>query len=106
LKKVMDFAAQYQIKSGFHGPTDISPVGFAAQLHVGLAIHNYGIQEYMQHSDKTNEVFEQSMTFTDGYLHPGRQAGHRRRIQRGSRSRLPVPAGLPALQPPRRRHRP
>jgi mannonate dehydratase len=37
LKKVMDFAAQYQIKSGFHGPTDISPVGFAAQLHVGLA---------------------------------------------------------------------
>ena len=54
LKKVMDFAAQYQIKSGFHGPTDISPVGFAAQLHVGLAIHNYGIQEYMQHSDATN----------------------------------------------------
>src|SRR5918994_3520986 len=50
LKKLMDFAAQFQIKSGFHGPTDISPVGFAAQLHVGLAIHNYGIQEYMQHS--------------------------------------------------------
>ena len=75
LKKVMDFAAQYQIKSGFHGPTDISPVGFAAQLHVGLAIHNYGIQEYMQHSDKTNEVFEQSMTFADGYLHPGDKPG-------------------------------
>ncbi len=75
LKKVMDFAAQYQIKSGFHGPTDISPVGFAAQLHVGLAIHNYGIQEYMQHSVKTNEVFEQSMTFVDGYLHPGDKPG-------------------------------
>jgi mannonate dehydratase len=75
LKKVMDFAAQYQIKSGFHGPTDISPVGFAAQLHVGLAIHNYGIQEYMQHSDKTNEVFQQSMTFKDGYLHPGDNPG-------------------------------
>jgi mannonate dehydratase len=75
LKKVMDFAAQYQIKSGFHGPTDISPVGFAAQLHVGLAIHNYGIQEYMQHSDATNEVFEQSMTFVDGYLHPGEAPG-------------------------------
>jgi mannonate dehydratase len=75
LKKVMDFAAQYQIKSGFHGPTDISPVGFAAQLHVGLAIHNYGIQEYMQHSDATNTVFEQSMTFVDGYLHPGDEPG-------------------------------
>ncbi len=38
LRKVMDFAAQYQIRSGFHGPTDVSPIGFAANLHVGLAI--------------------------------------------------------------------
>ncbi len=75
MKKLMDFAAIYGIKSGFHGPTDISPVGFAAQLHVGLAIHNYGIQEYMQHSAATNEVFHQSMTFVDGYLHPGDKPG-------------------------------
>ena len=75
LKKVMDYAAQYQVRSGFHGPTDISPVGLAAQLHVGLAIHNFGIQEYMQHGERTNEVFRQSMTFTDGFLHPGDQPG-------------------------------
>jgi mannonate dehydratase len=75
LKKVMDFAAQYQIKSGCHGPTDISPVGFAAQLHVGLAIHNFGIQEYMQHGARTNEVFRQSMTFENGLLHPGDNPG-------------------------------
>src|ERR1700761_5106531 len=75
LRKVMDFAAQYQIRSGFHGPTDISPVGFAAQLHVGLAIHNYGIQEYMEHSAATNSVFLQNMTFEDGYLHPGEAPG-------------------------------
>ena len=75
LRKVMDLAAQYQIRSGFHGPTDISPVGFAAQLHVGLAIHNFGIQEYIEHSNATNEVFRQSMTFKDGYLHPGETPG-------------------------------
>ncbi|GIG20434.1 starvation-sensing protein RspA [Cellulomonas chitinilytica] len=75
LRKVMDYAAQYQVKSGFHGPTDISPVGLAAQMHVGLAIHNFGIQEYMQHGAKTNSVFRQSFTFTDGYLHPGDQPG-------------------------------
>jgi mannonate dehydratase len=75
LKKVMDYAAQYQIKSGFHGPTDVSPVGLAAQLHVGLAIHNFGIQEYMEHSAKTNTVFAQSLAFVDGYLHPGDRPG-------------------------------
>jgi len=75
LRKVMDYAAQYQVKSGFHGPTDISPVGLAAQLHVGLAIHNFGIQEYMPHGSRTNAVFQQSFTFEDGHLHPGEKPG-------------------------------
>jgi len=58
-----------------HGPTDISPVGMAAALHLGLAIHNFGIQEYMTHGEKTNRVFEQSFTWSNGYLHPGEQPG-------------------------------
>lgn len=75
LKKVLEYASQYQIKSGMHGPTDISPVGMAAAMHLGLAIHNFGIQEYMKHGAKTDEVFEQSFTFEDGMLHPGEQPG-------------------------------
>ena len=75
MKKILDYAAQYQIKSGIHGPTDISPVGMAAALHLDLAIHNFGIQEYMQHGDATNSVFDQSFSFSDGYLHPGDKPG-------------------------------
>lgn len=75
LKKIMDFAAVYQIKSGFHGPTDISPVGMAAALHLDIAIHNFGIQEYMKHSADTLEVFETSYTFENGLLHPGTNPG-------------------------------
>lgn len=71
LRKLADYAAQYQVKSGFHGPTDISPVGMAAQLHLGLAIHNFGIQEYMPPSAATSAVFRYAFTFADGYLHPG-----------------------------------
>jgi mannonate dehydratase len=71
LKKLADYAAQYQVKSGFHGPTDISPVGMAAQLHLGLAIHNFGIQEYMPPSAATSAVFRHTFTFASGYLHPG-----------------------------------
>jgi mannonate dehydratase len=75
MRKLLDHAAAYQIKSGIHGPTDISPVGLAAALHLDLAIHNFGIQEYMHHGDLTNEVFRQSFSFEDGYLHPGEQPG-------------------------------
>jgi L-alanine-DL-glutamate epimerase and related enzymes of enolase superfamily len=75
LKKLLEYAALYQIKSGMHGPTDVSPVGMAAALHLGLAIHNFGIQEYMPHGTHTDEVFKQSYTFADGLLHPGDKPG-------------------------------
>ena len=75
LKKIADFAAIYGIKTGFHGPTDVSPVGQAAHLHLDLALHNFGIQEYMRHSDQTLEVFRTSLRFEDGLLHPGDQMG-------------------------------
>src|ERR1017187_4102124 len=75
LKKILDFAAQYQVKSGIHGPTDISPVGMAAAMHLDLAIHNFGIQEYRRHGDAANEVFIQSFSIGHGYLHPGEMSG-------------------------------
>jgi mannonate dehydratase len=75
LRKILDFAAQYQVKSGMHGPTDISPVGMAAAMHLGLAIHNFGIQEYMKHGALTDSVFQQSFTWSDGLLHPGDKPG-------------------------------
>ncbi|MFF1678519.1 D-mannonate dehydratase ManD [Streptomyces sp. NPDC058256] len=75
MRKILDFAAMHQIKSGMHGPTDISPIGQAAALHLGLAIHNFGIQEYMRHSAETLEVFRTSYRFENGLLHPGDQPG-------------------------------
>lgn len=75
MKKLMAFAELFGVKSGFHGPTDVSPVGMAANLHLDLAIPNFGIQEYMKHSDETLEVFHTSYMFKDGYLHPGNKPG-------------------------------
>ena len=96
MRKLLDFAAQYQIKSGIHGPTDISPVGMAAALHLDLAIHNFGIQEYMRHGALTNEVFAQTFTFEDGYLHPGDQPGLGVTLDQAAAERFPYqPAYLP-----------
>ncbi|PWH07241.1 bifunctional D-altronate/D-mannonate dehydratase [Brachybacterium endophyticum] len=75
LRQLMTFAGIYGTRSGFHGPTDVSPVGMAAHLHLGLAIHNFGIQEYMPHSARTLEVFRTSYTVEGGLLHPGETPG-------------------------------
>jgi len=75
LKKAADFAAVYQVRTGFHGATDLSPVTMAAALHFGLAIHNFGIQEHMPHTPLTDEVFPRAYRFEAGYMYPGEEPG-------------------------------
>jgi mannonate dehydratase len=96
MRKLLDFAAQHQVKSGIHGPTDISPVGMAAALHLDLAVHNFGIQEYMPHGPLTGEVFRTSYRFEDGYLHPGEEPGLGVDLDEVAAARFPYhPAYLP-----------
>ncbi|MEJ3403719.1 D-mannonate dehydratase ManD [Rathayibacter sp. YIM 133350] len=75
LRRIFDYAAVYQIKSGVHGPTDISPVGLAASLHLGIAIPNFGIQEYMRHTAQTDAVFRSGVRFEQGMLIPSDAPG-------------------------------
>jgi mannonate dehydratase len=75
LRKIAHMAELYHVKTGAHGATDMSPVCLAASLHFDLAIHNFGIQEYMRHSDETDRVFPHAYTFANGALHPGDKPG-------------------------------
>jgi mannonate dehydratase len=75
LKKVADFADLYHVRTGFHGATDLSPVTMAAALHFDIAIHNFGIQELMPHTDETNSVFPHRYSFNDGMMVPGDAPG-------------------------------
>jgi mannonate dehydratase len=75
MRKLFDYAAVNQVRTGIHGPEDISPVGMAAGLHLDLAAHNFGIQEYSGHTDATNTVFRHAYTFEGGFLHPGEAPG-------------------------------
>ena len=75
LRKVADFASLFQVRTGCHGATDMSPITMAAALHLGLAVNNFGIQEHMRHSKLTDEVFPHAYRFEAGYMHPGDAPG-------------------------------
>jgi mannonate dehydratase len=76
LKKAAAFADMYHVQMGFHGATDLSPVTMGAALHFDVSVSNFGIQEYMRHTQQTDEVFPHSYYFKNGYLHPGDRPGH------------------------------
>jgi len=75
LRKVANLAEIYHVRTGCHGATDLSPVCMGAALHFDLSVHNFGIQEYMQHSDETDRVFPHAYRFEDGMMHPGEKPG-------------------------------
>ena len=76
LRRVADFASLYQVRTGCHGATDLSPVTMGAALHFDTWVPNFGIPEYMRHSEETDAVFPHAYRFEDGYLHPGDAPGH------------------------------
>jgi mannonate dehydratase len=99
LRKMLSFGELFQVKSGCHGPTDVSPISMAANLHLGLAIHNFGIQEHMPHVQLTNEAFRHAYRFSEGSLHPGDEPGLGVELDEELASRYPYePAYLPVNQ--------
>ncbi len=76
LRRIADLAALYHVRTGCHGATDLSPVCMGAALHFDTWVPNFGIQEYMRHSEETDEVFPHDYTFKDGFLYPGETPGH------------------------------
>ena len=75
LRRIATLADLYNVKTGCHGATDLSPVCMAAALHFDLSIPNFGLQEYMRHTPETDAVFPNSYTFSNGSLHPGNEPG-------------------------------
>ena len=76
LRRIADFASLFHVRTGCHGATDLSPICMGAALHFDLWVPNFGIQEYMRHSEETNAVFPHSYSFKNGYMYPGETAGH------------------------------
>ncbi len=71
MRRIADFASLYQVRTGSHGPSDLSPVCMAAALHFDLWVPNFGVQEFMGYSEQMLEVFPHNWTFEGGYMHPG-----------------------------------
>jgi mannonate dehydratase len=96
LRRIFDLAALHHVRSGSHGATDLSPVCMAAALQLDIAIPNFGLQEYMRHTDQTDEVFPHDYHFEGGYLHPSDVPGLGVDIDEEAAARYPYsPAYLP-----------
>jgi mannonate dehydratase len=68
-RKIAALAETFGVKTAWHGPGDVSPVGHAANLALDLACYNFGIQEYAPFTDRDQEVFRGCPVLKNGYLY-------------------------------------
>jgi mannonate dehydratase len=74
-RDVVTFANMYGIRTAWHGPGDVSPVGHAANLHLDLWAPNFGIQEWCRFNELVYEMFPGTPVVRDGYMYPNDRPG-------------------------------
>lgn len=67
-RKVATLCDFFNVRTAWHGPGDVSPVGHAANVHLDLATPNFGIQEAREFTQEEKEVFPGCPELKDGYL--------------------------------------
>ncbi len=65
-RKVAQFCEFFAVRTAWHGPGDVSPVGHAANVHLDLASPNFGIQEGREFNQAEQDVFPGCPTLRQG----------------------------------------
>jgi mannonate dehydratase len=67
-RKIAILAEQYGVRTAWHGPGDVSPIGHMANVTLDIVSYNFGIQEYTPFNAHTQEIFHGCPELKDGYL--------------------------------------
>ena len=67
VRKIAAMAEMFGVRTAWHGPGDLSPIGAACNVTLDLVCHNFGIQEYSGFNERTLEVFNGVPLMKDGY---------------------------------------
>lgn len=89
-RKLAALCESFGVRTAWHGPGDVSPIGHAANLHLDLASPNFGIQEVINFSEPLYEVFPGTPELRDGHLWPNDKPGFGVDIDEAAAARYPA----------------
>lgn len=68
-RKIAAVAECYHIQTAWHGPGDIAPPTHAANVHLDIALPNFGVQEMVFFPEAVHEVMPGAPAFQNGALY-------------------------------------
>lgn len=89
-RKMAAMCEVFGVRTAWHGPGDVSPVGHAANVHLDLATPNFGIQEARDFSQAEQDVFPGCPELKDGYYWANDKPGLGIDLDEGLAARFPI----------------
>lgn len=89
-RKVAALCEFFSVRTAWHGPGDVSPVGHACNVHLDLAIPNFGVQEARDFSQAEQDVFPGCPVLKDGYYWANDRPGWGMEIDEKLAAKFPV----------------
>ena len=74
-RKIASLGEAFQVRTAWHGPGDVSPIGHCANAALDLISYNFGIQEWTFPNEKIQEVFQGYPVVKDGYVYANEKPG-------------------------------
>jgi mannonate dehydratase len=74
-RKVAAMGEIMNVRTAWHGPGDVSPIGHAAMVHLDLNITNFGIQEFTPFNDAEKAIFKGLPEMRGGYYYANDKPG-------------------------------
>lgn len=94
-RKMAAFGEAFSVRTAWHGPGDVSPVGHAANVHLDLSSINFGVQEWAGFSERMQEVFPGCPELRGGYVYLNDRPGIGVDIDEKLAARYPCDNKLP-----------
>jgi len=92
-RKVAAMGEIFGVKTAWHGPGDVSPIGHAANVTRDLVCYNFGIQEYSPFNDALREVFDGCPVMKNGYLYANEKPGWGIEVDERAAAKYPYGTG-------------
>ncbi len=99
-RKIAILGETFGVRTAWHGPGDVSPVGHAANVALDLVSMNFGIQERIEFNDRTREIFSGCPEIREGYFYANESPGWG--IEVNEKAAAKYPFGGPTENPDRR----
>ena len=88
-RKIAILGEMYGVRTAWHGPADVSPVGHCANLTLSLVAYNFGIQEMAGFSQATREIFSGIPEVKNGYGYVNEAPGWGVEVDRKAAAKYP-----------------